>query len=317
MPDKRKVLIITNEQDLAADLIVLALERRGVDVLRCNTERLTHWRMTIQPGRAWHLEDRLGRTASSQTTASVWWRRPEPPVASAPLASPSQRAAFAAQWQSALEALASVPGPRWVSTPAAIRAAEDKAVQLSTAAKLGFHIPPTAWTNDSAAIAAVAVDGTVVAKPITAAAWNDEDGPAFVFAQLLDTDGLPTEEELALLPVAFQRPVWPKRDVRVTVVGPRVLAAVAEPGGDTLDWRLNPDRSWTPYALPAPEAERCARLVADLGLRFGGIDLTVDAIGDAWFLEVNPNGEWGWLAQGNAQLPIVEALSDELTLREA
>jgi len=316
MPGARQVLIITNEQDLAADLVVLALERRSVDVLRCNTERLTGWRMTVRPGLAWRLEDRFGRTASSETTSSVWWRRPQAPTPSVALASASQQAAFDAQWQSTVEALASVPGPRWVSRPAAIRAAENKAAQLSVAARLGFRVPPTAWTNDRSAIATVAADGTVVAKPVTTAAWDDDDGPAFVFAQLLDAHEFPREEDLALLPAAFQRPVWPKLDVRVTVVGTQVFAAVVEPDSE-LDWRLKPDRAWTPHTLPAPEAERCARLVADLGLRFGGIDLAVDATGDAWFIEVNPNGEWGWLAQGHAQLPIVETLADDLTLRGA
>jgi hypothetical protein len=95
------------------------------------------------------------------------------------------------------------------------------------------------------------------------------------------------------------------------------LAAVAESGGDDLDWRLNPDRPWTPYALRPDDDDRCAALVAELGLRFAGVDLAVDAEDEAWFLEANPNGEWGWLVRGDAALPIVEALADELMLRDA
>lgn len=314
MAGRGGVLIITNEQDLAADLVVLALERRGVDVVRCNTERMTLWRITVEPGRLWRLEDPLGRTADSTSTRSVWWRRPETPISRTHYSSASQEAAFAAQWQAALEALASVAGPRWLSPPAAIRAAEDKAAQLSAAARLGFRVPPTAWTNDAATAERAAAAGNVVAKPVTTAAWEDEDGPSFVFAQLVDQDELPGDDELALLPVAFQRPVWPKRDVRVTVIGSRVLAAVAERDQDALDWRLSPDRSWSPYALRAEDADRCAALVAQLGLGFAGIDLAIDEADDTWFLEANPNGEWGWLARGEAALPIVEALSDELTL---
>lgn len=151
---------------------------------------------------------------------------------------------------------------------------------------------------------------------MTAAAWDDEHGPAFVFAGLVDRDELPADDALSLAPMAFQQPVWPTRDVRVTVVGTRVLAAIAEPGGDIeLDWRLRPDRSWAPHALAPADADRCARLVAELGLRFGGIDLVIDEMSDSWFLEINPNGESGWLAQ-RAKLPIVEALADDLALRD-
>jgi glutathione synthase/RimK-type ligase-like ATP-grasp enzyme len=130
-------------------------------------------------------------------------------------------------------------------------------------------------------------------------------------------DSLPGETELALLPAAFQEPIFPKRDVRVTVVGEWLAAAIAEPvPGKQLDWRLEPDRGWSPYELPEIEAERCVSLVAALGLRFGGIDLVVDQTGQHWFLEINPNGEWGWLAQGSG-LPIVEALADDLSQRRA
>lgn len=307
------VLIVTNEQDLAADLVVLALERREIAVLRCNTERLTRWRLSIDPGNAWELEDHLGRTASSETTSAVWWRRPEPPGCSVAHASASQEEAFASQWQAALEGLASVPGPRWVSSPAAIRSAEDKATQLAVAIRLGFRVPRTVWTNNTGSAKRLADSGRLVAKSVTAAAWEDDSGPAFVFAHLLSQSELPHDDALALGPVAFQHPILPKRDVRVTVVGARALAAIAEPKRDeALDWRLDPNRSWAPYKLNPTDADRCVRLVAELGLRFGGIDLALDDHGQIWFLEINPNGEWGWLTEV-ADLPIVEVLVDELT----
>jgi D-alanine-D-alanine ligase-like ATP-grasp enzyme len=50
--------------------------------------------------------------------------------------------------------------------------------------------------------------------------------------------------------------------------------------------------------------------VRRLGLRFGGIDLLVDADGRHWFCELNPNGEWGWLQA--AGLPIADAVALEL-----
>jgi hypothetical protein len=304
-----KVLIITNEQDLAADLVVLELHRRGVPVLRCNTEMLCRWSITCEPGSSWTIEDHLGRTASSEHTLGVWWRRPEPPVPPVPPTSAEEQDAFTAQWQALLEGLASIPGPHWISSPAAIRTAEDKATQLSLARRLGFRVPKTIWTNDAHVVEAL--DRTV-AKSITAAAWSDGDGPAFVFARLIEKEDLPDHDDLASLPVAFQQPIWPKQDVRVTVVGDCVLAAVAadQPTTD-VDWRLNPEREWTPYTLDRQESDRCKRLVAGLGLGFGGIDLVVDDQEDTWFLEINPNGEWAWLSQ-RAGLPIVEALCDEL-----
>jgi hypothetical protein len=307
-----RVLIVTNEQDLAADLVVLELHRRGIEVLRCNTERVTEWRATCEPGRRWQLTDHLGRSASSEGVSGVWWRRPEPPVAPISFASGDERAAFVAQWQALLESLASVPGPQWISPPAAIRTSEDKALQLATAARIGFDVPATTWTNLRPEPIG---DTRVVVKPVTTAAWTDDDGAAFVFAQLVERSDLPQSDELSVMPMAFQVPVLPKVDVRVTVIEHSVLAAAPVERDDPsapLDWRLQPDRRWGPYALSDDLQERCRALVAALGLRFGGIDLAIDDDGIAWFLEINPNGEWGWLAQ-QAKLPIVERLCDALT----
>ena len=104
------VLIVTNEQDLGADHVVLELERRGVPVLRCNAERLPAWRVVLRPGETWAMRDARGRTATAEMTSGVWWRRPEPPSFECSLSAEQERA-LVAQWQAFAEGLASVPGP--------------------------------------------------------------------------------------------------------------------------------------------------------------------------------------------------------------
>lgn len=213
-----------------------------------------------------------------------------------------------------MEGLASVPGPQWVSPPAAIRAAEDKSRQLATARHVGFRVPRTIWTNDLERARSVDDGHGVVVKPVTAACWEDNSEAGFVFAHRMATTELPADEEtFAVIPAALQSPVTPKQDVRVTVVGECALAAQAvRADGGILDWRLDAGCVWEAVALAPAERGLCVRLVRDLGLRFGGIDLVRDGCGETWFLEINPNGEWGWLSQ-SAGLPIVDALCDELT----
>ncbi|MCZ3387408.1 MAG: hypothetical protein LH630_10710 [Actinomycetia bacterium] len=48
-----------------------------------------------------------------------------------------------------------------------------------------------------------------------------------------------------------------------------------------------------------------------MSLEFGAIDLALNGDGYS-FLEINPNGEWGWL-QKTVGLPIAETLVDLLT----
>jgi glutathione synthase/RimK-type ligase-like ATP-grasp enzyme len=45
-----------------------------------------------------------------------------------------------------------------------------------------------------------------------------------------------------------------------------------------------------------------------LGLKFSAIDLVVDVHGDVWFLELNPNGQWGFVELATGQ-PIGAAMA--------
>jgi hypothetical protein len=232
----------------------------------------------------------------------------------------AEEAVIQDQWRAFLLGLASVPGPRWVSSPRAIRAAEDKARQLLLARRLGMEVPETLWTNSLSSARRFLDEngGEMAAKSVTSAWWEREGTGWFVFAGRVQREDLPSASGLAAAPVALQAPIDPKRDVRVTVVGSQVFAAIRvdEPasaaGSDAvpLDWRRRPDQPWVPHALPDKLDFRCAELVASLDLNFGAIDLLLDPSGHYWFCEINPNGEWGWLQRSG--LPIAEALADFL-----
>jgi glutathione synthase/RimK-type ligase-like ATP-grasp enzyme len=197
----------------------------------------------------------------------------------------------------------------WVSAPSAIASAEDKAAQIAAAHRVGFAVPNTVWTNDIDEARTLATRRETVVKTVTAAHWESDDEAAFVFAHPLTVDALPgSDEAFAAAPAVLQDRVEPKRDVRVTVAGGTVLAA--ETSVNQLDWRFTPQATWQPHELPVKASERCRSLVAELHLKFGGIDLALDTQGTYWFLEINANGEWGWLqARG---LPIASALADVL-----
>ncbi|HEX8205599.1 MAG TPA: hypothetical protein VF587_06025 [Solirubrobacteraceae bacterium] len=305
------VLIVTNERDVDADRVVRELDRRGVHVVRLNTERFPAWRVELQPGQHWTVA-RDDRELTSDKCAGVWWRRPEP--ANAPDGvTPAEWEAARRQTTALLHGMQHVPGPTWVSPPVAICGAEDKALQLAVAADIGFNVPATTWTNDPAAAERqlTAHDGGVV-KATATAYWEEDQTSHFVFAHAVTADDLPRPGRLAAAPLAFQQRIAPKRDVRVTVVGSATYAAVTDDASmHEPDWRLADDTTWAPYDLPDELRERCVRLVERLGLRFGGIDLLVDHDGRHWFCELNPNGEWGWLEK--AGLRIADALAAELT----
>lgn len=291
--------------------MVRELDRRGVRVVRLNTERAPDWRLTLYPTGGWWVGG-ARRSIESDECVGVWWRRPEVPAVSTPSAAAE---AIADQWRTLIAALANVAGPTWVSEPMKIRAAEDKSRQLRHAAAAGLIVPDTLWTNDLKEARAFVArwGGEAVVKSVASAWWEKAGQGHFVFASLVGADELPVAGRLASAPVCFQQPIVPKRDIRVTVAGDAVLSAIRDTTfgrPEPLDWRRASERAWSPYVLPPDIADACRELVGGLGLRFGGIDLALDDSGVYWFLELNPNGEWGWLQR--AGLPIAEALADTL-----
>ncbi|MFH1551449.1 MAG: hypothetical protein ABIC36_01045 [bacterium] len=90
-------------------------------------------------------------------------------------------------------------------------------------------------------------------------------------------------------------------EVRVTVVGQTIFAVRINSQAHEatkIDWR-NPayiDKlGYRSMDLPKIIQYQCQRIVQELGLNFGAIDLVVDSKGDYIFLEINPNGQWQWL----------------------
>lgn len=281
-------------------------------MVRLNTERAPSWRLALHPTEGWSA-NRGVRTITSDECAGVWWRQPEAPTP--PGAVTAAAAMIADQWRVFIAALAHADGPTWISRPATIRAAEDKALQLKCASKTGLSIPETLWTNDASEAYTFVQrwQGRAVAKSVTSAWWEDSGGGHFVYATLVTTNDLPRPQRLATAPVCFQQPVWPKRDIRVTVVARSAFGAIRNGASDPdepLDWRRSTEAQWAPYDLPAHVANACCSLVREFNLNFAGIDLALDAAGEHWFLELNPNGEWGWLQR--AGLPIAESLADLL-----
>jgi glutathione synthase/RimK-type ligase-like ATP-grasp enzyme len=116
--------------------------------------------------------------------------------------------------------------------------------------------------------------------------------------------------------VIFQQYVPKRVELRVTVVGRRVFAAEIDSQASRStrhDWRHydDPNVQYRIHTLPPEMARACVRLVEALGLSFGAIDLIQTPEGKYVFLEINPNGQWGWI-EDLTGLPISDAIADWL-----
>jgi glutathione synthase/RimK-type ligase-like ATP-grasp enzyme len=209
----------------------------------------------------------------------------------------------------------------WISNVYAIRRAENKPLQLKVAKQLGFNVPETCFTSDSTtAEKFVKKHKEVIFKPLSDR-WpkpTKKDTQPTLYARRVRSSEAINYSGLDLAPAIFQQLIEPDFELRVTVVGNKVFAAKIETSNFTIktvrDWRLGHregDLKFTTHTLPEGIARKCIQLTKELGLNFGAIDLIQAKDGSIWFLEINSNGQWGFVEWATGQ-QIGEAMAELL-----
>jgi MvdD family ATP-grasp ribosomal peptide maturase len=200
-----------------------------------------------------------------------------------------------------------------------IRHAENKQLQLQVARELGLNTPRTLTTNDPTAARAFArsCEGGMVTKMLSSFAIYDEGKELVVFTNPVKPEDLADLSGLSLCPATFQELLLKSLEIRVTVVGHRVMSASLDSQASTRaahDWRRDGLRilhAWRTYELPHEVEEKILRLMDYFSLNYGAIDIILTPDGRHVFLELNPCGEFFWLER-TPGLPISEAIADVL-----
>ncbi len=307
------VLLVTASYDLASPYVQTGLERRGVPYFRLDTDRFpSEVRISLDPRQGLAISDGE-QSITGNEIKSVWYRRHVAPVLSNELTS-GIREFCERETRSFLEGvLAALPTRRWLSSPQAIWSAERKPYQLVVADQLGFALPETIVTNDQTEVTRFAQEHRLVAKAVSSGYIAGSDGNEAIFTSALAPTDLEDLDGLMLAPVTFQEHVKKVSDIRVTVVGEELFAAEIlsqERESSKVDWRAtdDPELKHSRHELPKSLSERCLRLVSNLGLVFGAIDMALKADGTYVFFEINPNGEWLWL-EDQLDFPISDRIA--------
>ncbi len=164
-----------------------------------------------------------------------------------------------------------------------------KLVQMQVAADY-FAVPPWKFVLGTAGPALPS--GETVAKSLTLG--RVRAGAVIYTSRVREQDLDPS------VPWLLQAHVEAEQDVTVVYVRGAIFAFESARAGlpaGTVDWRERDPSAlrWTPHALPPALAAAIRRYMDRLALAYGRLDFLRRRGGDYVFLEVNPNGEWGWL----------------------
>lgn len=202
--------------------------------------------------------------------------------------------------------------------------ASNKLRQLALARDLGFRIPETYVGSDLAEMRDfVRRHGAVISKPFHPQSLFHDGYNYRTYTSLFTLADL---EPFAAnrYPVILQEAITDRIDVRVGIVGRRVLAteidlAASAAAGQILDFRhsLTVDlwsgaeaARYRAHTLPDEVRERCLAFVRSLSLQYSMMDLLLTADGEYVFLENNSKGMHGEVEQGGHQ--VIAAIADLL-----
>lgn len=311
----RPVVVLTQVDDPTADMVIRHLNAAGVPVVRLDPAdfpRTVSLSARIGAGGRWAGRITTGsRVFDPATARALWLRRP------GRRSFPDMDAATAkyaeAQAEGGLDGiLRAMQDCLYVNHPAAHKAASVKPAQLDAASRAGFAIPDTFITNDPADAREFCAAQPSIHKPLGPTLWQPDEDSLFMVNVTTITDPAGLDETIGGSAHLFQARVAKRHDVRLTVIGDRMVPVVIDSGG-ALDWRTTYDgNSYRVLPeLPDDVEQAVKAFMAELNLVYAAFDFAIGHDGRWWFLEANTSGQFAWMEKPTG-VPLTAMMADFL-----
>lgn len=322
------ILCLSHTQDhYTIDIVLRRLKELGKEAYRLDSDRFSHQLTFDYSGAGSRLAFRLrpGTDIAFDTgeVEAVWYRKLwniQPPPELDPEYLPIYFQEYDTMQQIFFDALEQVP---WMNPMRRDhQVGGNKAMQLQAAGRSGLDVPLTLMTNDPKQVENFFYDqcnGRMIAKLHGTLSRSMKGTGAFLPTTQIHEQDLVNLETLRYCPMIFQELVPKAYELRVAYVDGELFAGKIDASGSETgrtDWRAAKDMRlpWEAYRLPEETARAVDRMMRDLGLLFGAIDIIRHKDGRYIFLEVNPQGEWGML-QRDLHYPIGETIAEKLVAR--
>ncbi|MFW9880753.1 MAG: MvdC/MvdD family ATP grasp protein [Candidatus Thorarchaeota archaeon] len=311
------ILILSNKWDISVDFVIRELQKRNYKFLRINCEDLPNLNVSFKFPNLNFVIKNNNENQFSNNLKSIWFRRPgkafefDNNIKKEKL---ETLKFIQNQWISFIDGLRALKNVFWINDPIRNEEAENKILQLKIAESIGFKIPKTYITNDKELLNKFISDckGEIILKALYSPLIEGDEKDYFIFTNKVSNLKDFPASRFKISPIIAQEYIKDKIDYRVTVIGNEIFAVkILLKNGSLIssDWRLiNDNISFIPCKLSNKIARKCLKLVRRLGLVFGAIDL-LEVNSKFIFLEINPNGEWGWL-ETQTEYPIAKTISD-------
>lgn len=312
------ILCITHSRDFYnIDLFFEYLTTKNIPYFRLNSDKLNHdQKISISPN-SFELTDGFGNTIKSEDIKAVWHRK------SWQIDTPEDldeayKKIFLKEYSTLrynlLTALEHVP---WINPFENENKIDgNKMLQLKIAEKNGLSVPKTLFSNDGEAVTSFFhnhCSGKMVAK-LHGVISKSMSGENFLSTNIIDQDSLEDIADIEYCPMIFQPYIEKEYELRIVYLDGEFFTGKIN-NSENADWRIaRGNYFWSEYQLPENIKTGLTMMMKEMGLYLGAIDMICGKDGKYYFLEVNPQGEWGML-QKDLNFPIAQRIADNLIKR--
>jgi len=270
-----------------------------IDVLECEDEDTKRVRLSISDiNIAWYLRDGIANRNKQENSIEDRFARNES--------------------RAMLQSLFSVLKCNWVNQKANIDLlASNKLYQQMIAGCCGLLTPKTLVSNDYGSVVSFSDPKEGLLLKSIGYIKLDDDRRFFLYSERFGHKELSVSSKaIQRCPVFCQEYVEKHYEYRIMVIGNRILSCRIDSQASEktkTDWRHYDfgNVEHLQVELPKDVQQKLMSFMETIGLRYGAIDMIETPAKDFIFLEVNPSGQWGWIAD-IAGLPIPEAVAEML-----
>lgn len=291
------ILIVSDSLDFTTDYICIELNRRKCSYLRINRDKFMEYNISfdIDNVNLFVEIDSERYLLNEKCLKAVYYRAPIYLHHTPKKDLSYEEQIYRFQWTAFIRNLTIFENITWINNPIDTFRGENKILQLKHARSIGFDCPNT-FLGNCLKNKTIHSDKSYIVKSLDTVLLRNDSKEGFVYSTVIKGEDI-LKSSLVLAPVIIQEYLYPKIDLRVTVVGDKLFAVKIVKNGRGLegDWRKEKHNTdFIAFNLPDDIKSKCINVTKSLGLLYGGIDLILHN-DKYYFIEINPTGEWAWL----------------------
>jgi len=324
---ENQVLIVTDKNEPSATKVIDYLQEMDTSFFRLDVSLMLEIQSKIVLGirgatLTGYIQSEEGTKIDLETVKSVWFRKPKP-ISIFGKTSVVERKFIEGEFKSSLWSLYTcLESVYWMNHPLyALNLLEhNKLFQLKLAVSVGLAIPDTIVTNKADELIGFCEkhNGFIAVKAVRSQIFQEDDGSAIgIYTNKVSIGYLKNHvNDIGLAPVMAQEYIEKKLELRITIVGKQVFTCAIHSQDSErtkYDWRRYDfaNVKHEPYELPGSLEFQLLDFMKRCNLSFGAIDMILTPKDRYIFLEVNPNGQFGWI-ENLANLPISRTIAKTL-----